>query len=161
MFFVNIYVINIVYYINNTLLRGIILEFWESVINTVTAFSPDKELRLIGAIIILIIADVSVMPARRIYIKFSAAYNSDIDKIKNILLNTASEQLLVFKDPMPVAYPAEHGDSTLCFLLRVWCNNTNYWTVYYNLIKNVKKGFDKNCIEIPFLQLDIHLDKNI
>ncbi|MHB1151658.1 MAG: hypothetical protein ACYC00_05005 [Eubacteriales bacterium] len=49
----------------------------------------------------------------------------------------------------------------MLFLLRVWCNNTDYWTVYYSLIENVKKEFDKNQIEIPFPQLDVHLGKNI
>ncbi len=107
------------------------------------------------------ITDVSAMPTRRVDLKFSAAYSSDIDKVKNILINTASEHLLVFKDPTPVVYLAEHGDSALLFFLRVWCNNTDYWAVYYNLIENVKKEFDKNQIEIPFPQLDVHLDKNI
>lgn len=108
-----------------------------------------------------IVTDVSAMPTRRIDLKFSVSYDSDIDKVRDILMHVASQNVLVLKDPEPIVYLAEHGDNALFFLLRVWCGNGDYWTVNFDLIENVKKEFDKNRIQIPFPQLDVHLDKSI
>ena len=40
---------------------------------------------------------------------------------------------------------------------RVWVKNADYWTVHFDLLEMVKKSFDKNGIEIPFNQLDVHV----
>ena len=52
-----------------------------------------------------------------------------------------------------------HADSALIFTLRVWVKTEDYWTVYFNLMEQIKKEFDKNNIEIPYNQLDIHMIK--
>ena len=52
-----------------------------------------------------------------------------------------------------------HGDSALVFTLRVWCNSADFWNVKFDLTESIKNEFDKNNIEIPFPQLDVHLDK--
>lgn len=104
------------------------------------------------------VTDVSSMPTRRADFSFSAAYDSDIDKVKTVLLETAAAHTLVLKNPAPNAFLEKHSDSSLIFSLRVWCNNADYWTVYVNLIESVKKAFDRNGILIAFPQLDIHMD---
>ena len=38
-----------------------------------------------------------------------------------------------------------------------WANNEDYWTLNFDVLESVKKEFDKNGIEIPFNQLDVHL----
>jgi small conductance mechanosensitive channel len=105
------------------------------------------------------VTDVSSMPTRRVDFNFSTAYDTDIDKVKTVLLETAAAHTLVLKNPAPFAYLDKHTDVSLIFVLRVWCNNTDYWTVYVNLIENIKKAFEKNGISIPFPQFDIHLDR--
>jgi small conductance mechanosensitive channel len=40
--------------------------------------------------------------------------------------------------------------------LRVWVNSGDYWTVNFDLKESIKVALDKNGIEIPFPQLDVH-----
>jgi small conductance mechanosensitive channel len=47
------------------------------------------------------------------------------------------------------------GESSLDFVVRVWCNRPDYWTVNFYLLDSIKKAFDENGIEIPFNQLDV------
>jgi small conductance mechanosensitive channel len=54
----------------------------------------------------------------------------------------------------------ELADSSLNFTVRVWVEAADYWTVYFDILENVKEAFDKNEISIPFPQMDVHLDKN-
>ncbi len=105
------------------------------------------------------LTDYSAMEHRRVDLNFALAYDSDIEKVKNILTETAKSHSLVLSDPAPQAYLTELADSALNFQLRVWCKNADYWTVYLDLNETVKKALDKNGMEIPFPQLDVHLDK--
>ena len=104
------------------------------------------------------ISDVSHYGTRRVELKLSAGYQNDIDQVIEILKDTASKHALVINDPAPpFAALTSHGDNALNYVLRVWCNKDDYWTVYYDICAEIKKAFDQNEIEIPFPQLDIHL----
>jgi small conductance mechanosensitive channel len=37
--------------------------------------------------------------------------------------------------------------------------STDYWPVYWELLHKIKEGLDENGIEIPFPQMDVHLNK--
>nr|MBQ4319170.1 mechanosensitive ion channel family protein [Clostridia bacterium] len=103
------------------------------------------------------ITDVSAFDTRRVDFKFSVSYSTDLDKARSIMLDAAKNNSLVLKDPAPVALVAEHSDSAIVFYLRVWTETANYWDVNFSIIETVKKEFDKNGIEIPFNQLDVHV----
>ena len=49
-----------------------------------------------------------------------------------------------------------HKDSALEYTVRAWCNTDDYWTVYFDLFRDVKNAFDKNGISIPYPQVDVH-----
>ena len=104
------------------------------------------------------ISDVSHYGTRRVDLTFSAGYDCDIDQVVALLKSTASSHALVIQDPVPpFAALSAHGDSALQFVLRVWCQKDDYWTVYYDLCAAVKKAFDQNGIEIPYPQMDVHV----
>ena len=105
------------------------------------------------------ITNFSAHDTRRVDFKFGVAYSSDIDKVREVLLSCAKSHQLVLEDPAPVVFLAEHADSALIFFLRVWSKKEDYWTVFFELTEEVKREFDKNGIQIPFPQLDVHFDK--
>lgn len=96
---------------------------------------------------------------RRLCLNFSVSYKSDIDKVKKVLQEVIDKEEYVLKDEEIFVRLTEHSDSALIFTVRVWALNENFWPLKFNLLENVKKAFDKNKIEIPYPQLDVHLDK--
>lgn len=107
------------------------------------------------------ISDVSHYGTRRVELKLTAGYQNDVDQVLEILKDTAAKHPLVINDPVPpFAALASHGDNALQYVLRVWCNKDDYWTVYYDLCAAIKKEFDNCGIEIPFPQLDVHLKES-
>ncbi|MGN1094964.1 MAG: mechanosensitive ion channel family protein [Eubacteriales bacterium] len=120
--------------------------------------TPDNKVVTIpnGSISNQSVTDFSAKETRRLDIKFSVAYDSDIDMVKETLLAMADAHELVLKDPAPFVRLGEQGDSALVFYLRVWVNSGDYWTVNFDLLEASKKIFDKRGIEIPFPQLDVH-----
>lgn len=106
-----------------------------------------------------VVVNYTAMKTRRVDLKFSVSYNSDIDKVKEILYNAANQNNLILKDPDIFVGLSEHADSALIFDLKAWTNKDNYLNAKYTLNESVKKEFDKNKIEIPYPQLDVHVDK--
>ena len=105
------------------------------------------------------VTDYTALGTRRIDLVFSTSYDSDIDTVKNILINVASADSLVFSEPKPEAHLSNHADSALEFKLMIWCKSSDYWTVRYNMLENVKKAFDKEKIEIPYPKLDVSVQQ--
>lgn len=105
------------------------------------------------------VTNYSAEKTRRLDIDFSVAYNSDIEKVKTIILEKVNQHESSLKVPAPFCRLTNHGNSALVFTLRVWCEAQNYWNLKFDLVEGIKNEFDKNNIVIPYQQIDIHLDK--
>lgn len=105
------------------------------------------------------IINYSARPTRRVDLEFSAAYGSDINKVKQVLTDIAYNHPLVLKTPEPFVRLYQHAASSLVFRCRVWVNNSDYWTVYYDITESVYEKFNVEGIEIPFNNVTVHLEK--
>ena len=105
------------------------------------------------------ITNFSALDKRRVDINLSVAYDSDIDKVKKIVNGVIEKHEKILKDEPIFVRLTKHDESALVFTLKVWVNTPDYWDVNFDLLENIKKEFDKNHIEIPFNQLDVHMKK--
>ena len=103
------------------------------------------------------VINYSVHDTRRLDFTFSAAYGSDVEKIKSILLEEAAKNEMTLKDPAPFARLTKQGEHGLTFTLRVWVDSANYWTVNFDLLEAINARFAEEGIEIPFNQIDVHV----
>lgn len=94
---------------------------------------------------------------RRVDLAFGVGYGSDIQKVKEVLHEIINKHELILKEPEPFVRLAEMADSSLNFKVRVWSKTEDYWTVYFDLTEQAKIEFDKNGINIPFPQMDVHV----
>ncbi|WBW99755.1 mechanosensitive ion channel family protein [Oceanirhabdus sp. W0125-5] len=99
----------------------------------------------------------SAHSTRRVDFKFGVGYEDDILKVKKILNKIAENHELVLQDPAPQVFLSEHGDSSVNFSLRLWCKTEDYWKIYFEIMEIVKLEFDKEGINIPYPQMDVHL----
>ena len=63
----------------------------------------------------------------------------------------------VLDDPEPMVRLHTLGESSVDFVVRPWARTSDYWTVYWDITRAVKKRFDEEGISIPFPQRDVHL----
>lgn len=96
---------------------------------------------------------------RRVDLKISVSYNSDISKVKKIINDVIDGHQYVLKNESVVVRLLEHSDNALVFAVRVWCNREDYWDLYFDLMEEIKEALDKNKIEIPYQQVDVHMKK--
>lgn len=104
------------------------------------------------------IVNYSANDTRMVDVEFSTAYDADTDTVRRVVLETAQANEKVNADPAPKVLMSSHGDSAINFILRVWCSTGDYWDVKFGLTERIKSVLDENGIEIPFPQLDVHLD---
>jgi small conductance mechanosensitive channel len=89
--------------------------------------------------------------------EFGIGYGDDIGKAEEILAAAAADHPLVLHKPETNIKVNSLGDSSVNLILRPWVKTEDYWTVYWDLMKEVKLRFDAEGISIPFPQRDVHL----
>lgn len=106
------------------------------------------------------IINYSEISTRRVDLSFDISYDNDFEKAKNIIKKVIESDSLILREPEPLVRMNAQKESSLGICVQVWTNNENYWNVLYNMTENVKIEFDRNSIEIPYNQLDLHIRKN-
>ncbi|RDY23941.1 mechanosensitive ion channel family protein [Romboutsia maritimum] len=101
----------------------------------------------------------SAKETRRVDLKFGVGYEADILHVRRVLRDIVDRHELIIDYPEPFVGLIEHADSSLNFVVRVWCKTPDYWTIYFDLLEQVKIRFDEEQISIPYPQLDVHLNK--
>ena len=103
----------------------------------------------------------STKDTRRVDLIFSAGYESDILKVRRVLNEIVEKNPLILDYPEPFVGLFEQGSNSLNFAVRVWVNTPDYWTVYFDLLEQVKIRFDQEEISIPYPQMDLHVKQII
>lgn len=111
-----------------------------------------------GTITNSVIENYSAENIRRVDFTFNTAYDSDIDKVKRIITEILESHPKALKNPECFVRLSAHNESALTYTARVWCKTDDYWDVNFDVIESVKKAFDENGIQIPYNQLDVHID---
>ena len=122
--------------------------------------TPDGRLISIpnSAVVAAQIVNYSSEPIRRCEVVVSASYDSPVQEVIGALCAAGAVDKAL-TDPSPVAYITSYGDSAINYSLRIWCNNADYWTVFFAATENVKKIFDERGIVMTYPHLNVHLDK--
>jgi len=107
------------------------------------------------------IVNYSVNDTRRVDFAFGVGYDADNVNVIQALKEIVDNHQLVLRDPEPFVRMSEHGDNAVVYTVKVWVNAIDYWTVYYDIIEMVKKGFDEKNISIPYPQMDVHINKSM
>lgn len=132
-----------------------------SVVYTVILTADNKRITIPnGTLTNSVIENYSAEDLRRVDLTFSAGYNCDVEKVKSVISEVVNSHPLALKDPEPFVRLSAHSDNALTYTVRVWCKNEDYWDVHFDVTEKVKLAFDKNDIEIPYPQLDVHLNNN-
>ena len=104
-----------------------------------------------------VITNVTANATRRVDMTFGIGYDDDVERAREVLLDVVNNHPLVLADPEPVVQVALLNDSSVDFIVRPWANTSDYWAVFWDLTRDVKKRFDAEGISIPYPQRDVHV----
>lgn len=106
-----------------------------------------------------IITNVTARDLRKLEIKVGISYNSDIRKAKEILESILRDDVDTKDDKDMVVFVDELGSSAVIMGFRVWVPTDSYWPAKWRINEKIKEEFDAQGIEIPYNQLQVHIDK--
>lgn len=110
-----------------------------------------------GIINTSVVYNESNKDVRRVDCAFEVAYNTDINKAKDVLSAICEASPDILKDPEPIIGTAEYGESGVTIEVLAYCNVDNLLAVKYYLMETVKVAFEENDIEMPYPHVDVNI----
>lgn len=93
---------------------------------------------------------------RRVDFSFGVEYGTDLEKVTKVLLDICEQDARILKDPAPFVRLGELSASSVDITVRVWVKAADYWDVHFGMREKVYTEFNKQGINFPFPQLQIH-----
>ncbi len=98
---------------------------------------------------------------RRIDVYFDVAYETDIDKLREIAMKICHSNGKILLDPIPELHVHAFGDSNIKIFLKCWAKGP-YWDAYYYVMDNLFNELARNGIKVNYQQVEVrtHEDKD-
>ena len=103
------------------------------------------------------ITNYSANDTRRLNFVFDIAYDADLRKAKEIILQILTNEGKVLSTPAPDVSVRELAANSVKLGAQAWVNTSDASSAYSSVLEQVKLAFDEAGIVIPFNQLDVNL----
>lgn len=94
---------------------------------------------------------------RRISVPVSVAYDTDPNRVMDVLIGIARKHPAVLAHPAPMVIFDRFADSSLNFTLLCWSSVETWYLTRSELTIAINNAFKEAGIQIPFPQQDVHL----
>jgi small conductance mechanosensitive channel len=99
---------------------------------------------------------------RRVDWTFGIGYGDSTEDAEKILKDLIRQDERILNEPQePFVAVSELGDSSVNLTVRTWVIAENYWPVFFDMNRKVYNEFNKQGINIPFPQMDVHVHNNL
>lgn len=97
------------------------------------------------------VVDYSSEELRRVDLSFSCAKSEDPRKVQEIMLGAMAkyEKIIQEGDKAPFARLSGGTNDSMQFAVRAWCNNADYWDVYFDLTQSVTEALGAAGVQAP------------
>ncbi|MFZ3422920.1 small-conductance mechanosensitive channel MscS [Vibrio harveyi] len=132
------------------------IQIFQTVLKT-----PDNKMVVVpnSSVIGGAITNYSRHATRRVDLVIGVSYSADLKQTKQVIRDVLEKDERILKDPAIQIGVLALADSSVNFVVRPWCKTADYWDVYFDSTQAIKEALDEAGIEIPFPQMDVHLNK--
>ena len=103
------------------------------------------------------IVNYSRNPLRRVDLTFNASYESSTESVKAAILEAIAEDSRISDFQPPFVVIGAYKESTVEYIVRVWCDNADYWDVYFGLNERVRESFARNGVKMSYPHVNVHV----
>ena len=96
---------------------------------------------------------------RRVEFTVCVSYDNSVEEVREVMLGLLNEHPLVLQEEglAPVAHVKEFRDNDICYTARAWCENKNYWTVYFDVMDAIKPTFEAKGLSFSYPHVNVHM----
>lgn len=136
--------------------KGVVKEI--QIFNTILTDLDNKTIILPnGSLSTSSMVNYSTQPIRRVDFTFGIGYGDSVEKARGIINVLIKNDQRIVNDPEHFIGVSGLGDSSVNLTVRVWAKGEDYWGIFFDMNENVYNAFNKEGINIPFPQMDVHL----
>ena len=95
------------------------------------------------------VTDVTAAATRRVDLTFNVAGSVPIKEAEAVLISVMEGNEKVLTDPAPFAAPLEPVSGGLKYVTRAWCKTSDYWDVYFALMRDIPTALGQNKMAGP------------
>lgn len=123
--------------------------------------TPDNKTIIIpnGGLSTSSMTNYSTEAKRRVDWTIGVGYGDDLGKARQVIRKLCDDDSRILKDPEVFIAVSELADSSVNFAVRAWVNAEDYWGVFFDMNENVYKTFGQEGLNIPYPQMDVHMQK--
>ena len=103
------------------------------------------------------VVNYSFHDTRRLDLALGISYEDNIEMAVQAINQTIGADERVLKDPEPLVAVSELADSSVNFVIRVWCEASDYWALKFDMTRALKEKMDSEGISIPYPQQTVHM----
>ena len=96
-------------------------------------------------------------PTRRVDVAVTASYDTPTQLVHAAALEAAAADERILTDPAPFVSIQEYQSSSIKYIIRVWCRNTDYWDVYFGLTERLRECFEKHGAQMSYDHINVHM----
>jgi small-conductance mechanosensitive channel len=96
------------------------------------------------------LTNVTRFPIRRLDIKLSVTYSTDVTQLRRVLLEVAASNPHCLDEPEPLIVFTEFGESGIHFLFGVWFHKPDQLEMRNSLMQQIKEHFEAEGIQFAY-----------
>mgnify|MGYP002639448316 CR=1 FL=1 len=106
------------------------------------------------------LTNFSTQDVRRVDWTFGIGYGDNYDVAREMIMGFIKDDKRILNEPAePFIVLGALADSSVNITVRVWVNPADFWGVYFEMNEKFYKNAGKHNINIPFPQMDVHVNQ--
>lgn len=103
------------------------------------------------------LTNVTMADTRRLDLRVSVAYDSDISKVRAVLEEVLAQEKDIIKTKEINIFIDDFADSGIRMGVRAYVKQDVFWQVKWRILESIKLKFEENSIEIPYSRVDVQI----
>ncbi len=103
------------------------------------------------------VATLTKFPIRRIDVRLNISLTQDIERVQQVLFDTADANPMVMQEPAPLFIFQGFGDAGLAIQFSVWAQREQFLAVQNSIMLDIKAAFDREGVDLglPYRSLAV------
>ena len=106
------------------------------------------------------LTNVTHMDERKLELKVSISYESDLLKAKAVLADLIRKESRIMQDKEHRIFVDELGEDGVILGMRCWVSTEDYWNVRWDMLEEIKLTFERESIVIPYRQMNVRIQES-
>lgn len=103
------------------------------------------------------VINYSKEPMRRVDMRFEASYDAPTAEVKAAIMDAIAADERISAEPAPFIALSAYKSSSIEYLVRIWCQNSDYWSVHYGMNERVRECFAAHGVEMSYEHMNVHI----